>query len=113
VGFSIDDFGTGHSSLSYLQQLPVSEVKIDKSFVGSMTVNPNAASIVRSVVDLARHLGLRTIAEGVEDQATLDGLGRIRCDSLQGFHLARPMPGEQLPGWLAGRRIPQARAGLL
>ena len=104
VGFSIDDFGTGHSSLTYLQQLPVSEVKIDKSFVTSMTHDPDAASIVRSVVDLARHLGLRTIAEGVEDPVTLAGLGRMRCDFLQGFHLGRPMSGEHLLAWLAARR---------
>src|SRR6266542_3767099 len=88
VALSIDDFGTGHSSLSYLQRLPVSEVKIDKSFVLPMASDPSAASIVRSVVDLARNLSLRTIAEGVEDQVTAERLVEMRCDCLQGFYLS-------------------------
>jgi diguanylate cyclase (GGDEF)-like protein len=104
VAFSIDDFGTGHSSFSYLQRLPVSEVKIDKSFVLPMATDPNAASIVRSVVDLARNLSLRTIAEGVENQTTLDRLGEMRCDCLQGFYLSRPLPGEELTRWLLERQ---------
>ena len=103
VRFSIDDFGTGHSSFSYLQRLPVSEVKIDKSFVLPMTADPGAASIVRSVVDLARNLSLRTIAEGVENVATLDRLREMRCDSLQGFHLSEPLPADQLTRWLLTR----------
>jgi len=104
VAFSIDDFGTGHSSFAYLQRLPVSEVKIDKSFVLPLTTDPNAASIVRSVVDLARNLGLRTIAEGVEDAATVDQLREMRCDSLQGFHLSPPLTGDELTRWLLDRR---------
>ena len=104
IAFSIDDFGTGHSSLAYLQRLPVREVKIDKSFVLPMTTDPNAASIVRSVVDLARNLGLRTIAEGVEDAETVERLREMRCDSLQGFHLSPPLTGDELTGWLIDRR---------
>jgi diguanylate cyclase (GGDEF)-like protein len=108
---SVDDFGTGHSSLAYLQRLPVHDVKIDKSFVGPMAVDPGAACIVRSVVDLAHNLGLRTIAEGVEDQATLDALLKMGCDYLQGFHLAGPMPGDLLMAWLAKTQNPAGPSG--
>jgi len=104
VRFAVDDFGTGYSSLAYLQQLPVSELKIDKSFVLSLAADPSAATIARSVVDLARNLHLDTVAEGVEDQSALEQLRRMRCDCIQGFHIAPPMPGPQLPGWLAARR---------
>jgi len=104
VRFAVDDFGTGYSSLAYLQQLPVSELKIDKSFVLSLAADPSAATIARSVVDLARNLHLDTVAEGVEDQSALEQLRRMRCDCIQGFHVAPPMPGAHLPGWLAARR---------
>ena len=111
VLFSIDDFGTGYSSLSYLQQLPVSEIKIDKSFVLPMTGNTAAASIVRSVVDLARGLDLRVVAEGVEDQLTLDSLAATACHFAQGFYLTRPLPAEDLTNWLVRRHGRSTRAG--
>jgi len=107
VAFSIDDFGTGYSSLSYLQRLPVSEIKIDKSFVLPMAADPAAAGLVASVIDLARSLQLRIIAEGVEDQLTLDRLAEMRCDYLQGFFFSPAMPAPELTRWLHGRRTPR------
>ena len=99
VTLSIDDFGTGYSSLSYLQQLPVSEVKIDKMFVSRMLVDAGAEAIVRSVLDLARNLNLVTVAEGVEDRETLERLRRLGCDVAQGYFLSKPIPGEELERW--------------
>ncbi|MEO5680688.1 MAG: EAL domain-containing protein [Acidimicrobiales bacterium] len=96
ISLSIDDFGTGYSSLSYLKRLPVHEVKIDKSFVLNMTVEEDDASIVRSVVDLARNLRLRVVAEGVEDAPTLAALAALGCDSVQGYYLSRPVPAATL-----------------
>ena len=103
VVFSIDDFGTGYSSLSYLQRLPVSEVKIDKSFVTPMADDPAAASIVRSVIDLGQGLGLRVVAEGVEDQRTLDHIAAIKCDYVQGYYFSRPLAASELTEWLKTR----------
>jgi EAL domain-containing protein (putative c-di-GMP-specific phosphodiesterase class I) len=100
VAFSVDDFGTGYSSLAYLQQLPISEIKIDKSFVKPMPVDPGVAGIVRSVVDLARHLKLGLVAEGVEDEVMLCGLAAINCPSMQGFHLCEPKTAGGLSEWL-------------
>ncbi|HEY3612830.1 MAG TPA: EAL domain-containing protein [Gaiellales bacterium] len=98
---SLDDFGTGHSSLAYLKRLPLDEVKIDRSFVAGMTEDENDAVIVRSTIDLARNLGLDVVAEGVEDAETLHGLGELHCDVAQGFHLSRPLPADELDAWLA------------
>jgi diguanylate cyclase (GGDEF)-like protein len=100
---SLDDFGTGHSSLAYLKRMPLDEVKIDRSFVAGMTADENDAVIVRSTIDLARNLGLDVVAEGVEDAATLAGLGALDCDVAQGFHLSRPLPAAALDAWLAAR----------
>jgi diguanylate cyclase (GGDEF)-like protein len=102
---SLDDFGTGHSSLAYLKRLPLDEVKIDRSFVIGMAGDENDAVIVRSTIDLARNLGLDVVAEGVEDEATLRGLGELRCDVAQGFHLSRPLPAADLEAWMAGRDV--------
>ena len=100
---SVDDFGTGYSSLSYLKRLPVDEVKIDQSFVTGLRAGGEDVAIVRAIVDLGRHLGLQVVAEGVEDQATWDLLADTGCDLVQGWHLARPMPTDALPGWLRER----------
>jgi EAL domain-containing protein (putative c-di-GMP-specific phosphodiesterase class I) len=96
ISLSIDDFGTGYSSLSYLKRLPVHEVKIDKSFVLSMTVDDDDATIVRSIVDLARNLRLRVVAEGVEDAPSLAALAALGCDMVQGYYLSRAVPGDTL-----------------
>jgi diguanylate cyclase (GGDEF)-like protein len=93
---SVDDFGTGYSSLAYLKRLPVDEVKLDKSFVLNMTGDADDAAIVRSTIELAHNLGLQLVAEGVEDQETLDLLAALGCDLVQGYHLARPMPADDL-----------------
>jgi EAL domain-containing protein (putative c-di-GMP-specific phosphodiesterase class I) len=105
IRFSVDDFGTGYSSLAYLQQLPVSTVKIDKSFVMPMVDDPGAAAIVRSVTELARSLDLALVAEGVEDQRTLDHLAVIGCHFVQGFFVSRPIPAAELTKWLARREV--------
>jgi EAL domain-containing protein (putative c-di-GMP-specific phosphodiesterase class I) len=103
ITFAIDDFGTGYSSLAYLQQLPVSKVKIDKSFVTPMAGDPAAAAIVRSVIELARSLDLTVIAEGVEDQRTLDHLISVHCHLVQGYYLSKPIPAVELTEWITRR----------
>jgi diguanylate cyclase (GGDEF)-like protein len=103
IKISIDDFGTGYSSMSYLKRLPVSELKVDRSFVMGMLSNLDDGILVRSVVDLGHNLGLIVVAEGVEDQETLEALAEFGCDVAQGYHLARPMPGEAFEAWRAGR----------
>jgi diguanylate cyclase (GGDEF)-like protein len=90
VGLSLDDFGTGHSSLSYLKRLPLDEVKIDRSFVAGMAEDENDAVIVRSTIDLARNLGLRVVAEGVETAEIMETLAELRCDVAQGYFISRP-----------------------
>ena len=114
VTLSIDDFGTGYSSLAHLQRLPVHRLKIDKSFVSRLGEDTASAAIVRSTIELARNLGMSVVAEGVEDDATLIGLRRLRCDLAQGFGLARPVPAEQLPGVVAAieARVPALLRGL-
>jgi EAL domain-containing protein (putative c-di-GMP-specific phosphodiesterase class I)/ActR/RegA family two-component response regulator len=88
---SIDDFGTGYSSLVQLQRMPFSEVKIDRSFVMQMTRSADCRVIVEIVIDLARKLGLRSVAEGVESQTILDDLQKLGCDGAQGYHMSRPV----------------------
>jgi EAL domain-containing protein (putative c-di-GMP-specific phosphodiesterase class I) len=97
---AIDDFGTGYSSLAYLKRLRAHAIKIDRSFVMHMTADPSDAVIVRSIIDLARNLGLTSIAEGVEDEQTSQALRAMGCDQVQGYHLSRPQPVEDLTPWL-------------
>jgi diguanylate cyclase (GGDEF)-like protein len=101
VEVAIDDFGTGHASLSYLKQMPVEEIKLDRSFVKDMRTDKSDYTIVRSTIELAHDLGLRVIAEGVEDQATWDLLVELGCDLAQGYHMSRPLPEADLRRWLA------------
>ncbi len=100
VKLAIDDFGTGYSSLAYLKNLPVNQLKIDQSFVMHMHQDLNDAVIVRSVIDLGHNLGLRTVAEGIEDERTWDELMSLGCDSGQGYLLAKPMPSEEIGEWI-------------
>jgi EAL domain-containing protein (putative c-di-GMP-specific phosphodiesterase class I) len=100
VKASLDDFGRGQTSLGYLSQLPIDELKIDKSFVVDMLTNPSHAAIVRSIVDLGHNLAFRVVAEGVETDDVLTKLKTTGCDVAQGFLLARPMTIERLEGWL-------------
>jgi diguanylate cyclase (GGDEF)-like protein len=100
VSISIDDFGTGYSSLTYLKRLPVHELKIDKSFVAHMASDENDLAIVRSTIGLAHDLGLRVVAEGVEDQGTWELLGSLGCDIAQGYYISRPLPPLVLGEWL-------------
>lgn len=100
VEISIDDFGTGYSSLAYLTSLPISEVKIDRSFVRELGVTEQSSAVVTAVIALARSLGLRVIAEGVETQRQMSVLGRLGCHLMQGFHFMRPQPAEALSRWM-------------
>jgi len=103
IRLSIDDFGTGYSSLSYLRRLPVSEVKIDRSFVARMQESADDAAIVQAIVELAHTLDLQVVAEGVEDDATWELLRHAGCDLVQGYLLARPMPAADFGLWCATR----------
>jgi diguanylate cyclase (GGDEF)-like protein len=128
VQLSLDDFGTGYSSLVLLQRLPVSEIKVDRSFVKRLATSPDDAKIVRSIVDLAHALGIEAVAEGVETEEVWDLLGDLGCDSAQGWYVSRPMAGQRATEWLlrhpsrsralrvlksaqnpAARRAPEAR----
>ena len=102
LGFqiAIDDFGTGYSSMAYLKELLVAKIKIDKSFVKDMASNHNDAVIVRSTVELGHNLGLKVVAEGVEDQAAWDKLKGLGCDSAQGYYMSRPLPSVEFLAWL-------------
>jgi diguanylate cyclase (GGDEF)-like protein len=111
IQLSVDDFGTGYSSLAYLRRLPIDEIKIDKSFVQGMVTDLGDHAIVRAIIDLGHSLGLRVIAEGVEEEAARDALKSLKCDELQGFLLARPMPIEKLEAWLTTRTVKTAAVG--
>ncbi|WP_372594925.1 putative bifunctional diguanylate cyclase/phosphodiesterase [Actinotalea sp.] len=104
VSLSVDDFGTGYSSLAYLHRLPVHELKIDRSFVIGMSSSSNAA-IVTASIDMGHALGLRVVAEGVEEQVAWDLLEGFGCDAVQGYHLCRPVAEEALDDWLAERQV--------
>ncbi|MGA8117766.1 MAG: EAL domain-containing protein [Actinocatenispora sp.] len=106
VALSLDDFGTGYSSMLHLRRLPLSEVKIDRSFVIGMGSDDDDAAIVRSIIDLAGALGLRVVAEGVEDERTWRRLSALGCQIAQGWYYARPMPAAELTSWLARYRPP-------
>jgi predicted signal transduction protein with EAL and GGDEF domain len=105
VGVSLDDFGTGYSSLAYLKRLAVDELKIDRSFVMDMTTDEEDAVIVRSTVDLAKNLGLRVVAEGVETTEAWENLARMGCDVAQGYLLAKPLPPAEFTAWIADRQL--------
>ncbi len=100
VDVSIDDFGTGHSSLAYLKHLLVDELKIDRSFVMGMHEHHNDEIIVRTVINMAHSMGLRVVGEGVEDRKSWDALAAMSCERIQGYFISRPLPVEQITLWL-------------
>jgi diguanylate cyclase (GGDEF)-like protein len=100
VRLSIDDYGTGYSSMAYLKRLPVDELKVDRSFVLNMTGNDNDAVLVRGAIDLGHNLGLTVVAEGVEGDEHVTALRDLGCDIAQGYHYARPMPPAELTRWM-------------
>ena len=110
VMLSIDDFGTGYSSLNYLNRFPIDKLKIDRSFIHRMLGDPTDMAIARAIIGLGHALGLRVVAEGVERREEADSLRAARCDELQGFLIARPMPPGKLAGWIEQASPPAWRA---
>lgn len=108
VQLAVDDFGTGFSSLSYLQRLPADSIKIDQSFVGRMLTHQGSDAIVRSTIDLGHDLGLSVVAEGVEDHATWRRLAALKCDIAQGFFISQPIPVEAFAHWHLPEKLVQA-----
>ncbi|QOC23733.1 EAL domain-containing protein [Wenzhouxiangella sp. AB-CW3] len=100
IQISIDDFGTGHSSLAYLRRLPVQEIKIDRSFVMEMDRNQDDLTIVRTIIDMCHNLGYRIVAEGIESDRSLQLLREMGCDVAQGYFIARPLPPDQAESWV-------------
>ena len=103
VGIAIDDYGTGYSSLAYLAELPVTE--LDRAFVVAMSGSPRSAAIVTSTLQVAHALGLVLVAEGVEDEQTLQALAALACDTVQGYHISRPLPAVEFDAWLDARTV--------
>jgi EAL domain-containing protein (putative c-di-GMP-specific phosphodiesterase class I) len=110
VTLAVDDFGTGYASLAYLTELPVDVVKIDQSFVRDLS-DPHQMAVTRYSIELARTLGLETVAEGVEDPLTLDTLALLGCDLAQGYHFSRPLPLADFVDWLRTRPADVGTAG--
>jgi EAL domain-containing protein (putative c-di-GMP-specific phosphodiesterase class I) len=100
VRIAIDDFGTGYSSLGYLQQFPVDTLKIDRSFISSMTTSIEAAALIRTLIQLGKTLGIETLAEGIEDPDQFRQLQNEQCESGQGFLIARPLDAKAIPRFL-------------
>jgi diguanylate cyclase (GGDEF)-like protein len=103
LSLSVDDYGTGYSSLSYIKKLPIQELKIDQSFVKNMVKDRDDATIVRSTIDLGHNMGLKVVAEGVEDQQVWDMLRDLNCDHAQGYFMSRPLSASDLEKWLAAK----------
>jgi len=112
IDLAVDDFGTGYSSLAQLRRLPVTELKIDKSFVLELETNRDDRLIVQSTIALGHALGLSVVAEGLESAAAWALLESYRCDRVQGFHLARPMLAAELASWLDGWEPEAAKAAV-
>ena len=110
IGLSIDDFGTGYSSMAYLKLLPLDELKVDRSFIADLPAHPEDTVLIRSAVDLGHNLGMHVVAEGVEDEPTLETLRSLGCDVVQGYFTGRPMPLAQLDEWMAARSARSAES---
>jgi EAL domain-containing protein (putative c-di-GMP-specific phosphodiesterase class I) len=100
VQLSIDDFGTGYSSLSYLSRLPMNKLKIDRSLIRDMLIEPKDRAITEAIIALAHRLNMTVVAEGVESAAIHAALVEARCNTVQGFHTGRPMPADALERWI-------------
>jgi predicted signal transduction protein with EAL and GGDEF domain/FixJ family two-component response regulator len=107
VEISIDDFGTGYSSLAYLTTLPISEVKVDRTFVRDLGITPQSSAVVTAIIALARALGLRVIAEGVETLRQMEVLHRLGCSLMQGFLFSKALPADELERWIAQTVLPR------
>jgi EAL domain-containing protein (putative c-di-GMP-specific phosphodiesterase class I) len=105
LSLAIDDFGTGYSSLSYLRQFPVTKLKIDRSFVQDVAINPDDAAITAAIIGMAKNLNLRVIAEGVENDAQLSFLRAHQCDEIQGYYFSRPLSADKVTEMLRGNKI--------
>lgn len=101
IYISIDDFGTGYSSLNYLKRLPVDAIKIDRSFINNINVNPDDKKITKAIIELAHSLKLKVIAEGVETQEQLKLLKQLGCDEIQGYYISGPVPSEKIESLIA------------
>ena len=108
IWLAIDDFGSGYSSPDYLKQLPVTTLKVDRSFVTTMSEQDDNAAIVRSTIALGRNLGLRVVAEGVETEAVMDELRKLGCDIVQGYYVSRAVPAAEFESWLHERQLTAA-----
>jgi EAL domain-containing protein (putative c-di-GMP-specific phosphodiesterase class I) len=104
VDAAIDDFGTGYSSLQHLHRLPIDQLKIDRGFIARLSSHESAGAIVRASVNIARDLGLGTVAEGIEDLPTLRDVHRYGCDEVQGYLVSRPVPALDLVRWASAWR---------
>ena len=109
IRLAVDDFGTGYSSLSYLRKLPVSELKIDRSFVTNLLLEDQDEVIVKSIIDLGHNLGMQVVAEGVETDEVMNRLRGFGCDVAQGFGICRPVPYDKFVTWLASTNYPTRR----
>ena len=107
VEISIDDFGTGYSSLAYLTTLPISELKVDRSFIRDLGITPQSSAVVTAIIALARSLGLRVVAEGVENLRQMEVLHRLGCGVMQGYLFSRPIPPDDLEAWLKNTILPR------
>jgi EAL domain-containing protein (putative c-di-GMP-specific phosphodiesterase class I) len=105
VRIAIDDFGTGYSSLAYLQQFPVDTLKIDRSFISTMSDSPESSALIRTLVQLGKTLGLETLAEGIEESAQYSQLERDQCDSGQGYLYARPLDADAIEPFITARTV--------
>ena len=112
VEISIDDFGTGYSSLAYLTTLPISELKIDRGFIRDLGMTPQSSAVVTAIIALARSLGLRVIAEGVETRRQMEVLHRLGCSVMQGFLFSKPKPADEIQPWLEDTVLPKLTSWL-